>query len=255
MALLKTLVAGFVAAATVLASPYPAAEPSPEELEMFKARQQQWATQYWANEDANLEWNSGPGGAFDLSWDQPNGGNFVVGKGIDPARRMKFNYTADWKLGTQTNAYLALYGWTTNPLVEYYVIENFGVHHPADNKNSTCYGTFESDGATYEVWMKWRVNAPSIIGTATFPQYWSVRTKRHSGGTITTGNHFDAWEKAGLPLGTQKGMFIGIEGQWGSGQATFVAGATPTTKVTQTKTPTRRTEVPTATNTCQGKLN
>jgi endo-1,4-beta-xylanase len=84
------------------------------------------------------------------------------------------------------------------------VIENFGdKHNPTDNSNHTCYGTFESDGGTYEVWRKWRVNQPSIIGTATFPQYWSVRTKRHVGGTINTTKHFEKWEKAGLPLGKQ----------------------------------------------------
>jgi hypothetical protein len=38
-----------------------------------------------------------------------------------------------------------------------------GVHNPSDNSNATCYGTLESDGGTYEVWMKWRINAPSII--------------------------------------------------------------------------------------------
>jgi hypothetical protein len=88
MALLKSFVFGFITAATVLASPYPAAELSHEEIEDLVARQQTWATQYWANENANLDWNSGRGGAFDLSWDQPNGGNFVVGKGVDPARPM-----------------------------------------------------------------------------------------------------------------------------------------------------------------------
>ena len=84
------------------------------------------------------------------------------------------------------------------------MIENFGdKHNPTDNSNHTCYGTFESDGGTYEVWRKWRVNQPSIIGTATLPQYWSVRTKRHVGGTINTTKHFEKWEKAGLPLGKQ----------------------------------------------------
>jgi hypothetical protein len=88
MALVKFIVVSFITAATVLGSPYPAAELSHEEIEDLVARQENWATQYWANENANLDWNSGRGGAFDLSWDQPNGGNFVVGKGVDPARPM-----------------------------------------------------------------------------------------------------------------------------------------------------------------------
>lgn len=129
-------------------------------------------------------------------------------------------------------------------MVEYYVIESFGVHHPADHANSTCYGHFESDGGTYEVWMKYQT------GVITFPQYWAVRTKRRVGGTITTGNFFAAWEAAGLPLGDHDEMIIGVEGQWGSGQATLTAGVLPTTTVVESATPTTRTNVPTRTNTC-----
>ena len=82
-----------------------------------------------------------------------------------------FNYSGTFDI-TSGRAYLALYGWTTSPLIEYYVIESMGVHNPSDNSNATCYGTFESDGGTYEVWMKWRINAPSIIGDADFMQIW-----------------------------------------------------------------------------------
>ena len=95
-----------------------------------------------------------------------------------------------------------MYGWTTNPLVEYYVIESMGRHNPSDNASATQYGTVETDGGVYEIWQKVRTNAPSIIGTATFQQYWSVRTKMRCGGTINTGNHFRAWKAAGLALGT-----------------------------------------------------
>lgn len=70
-------------------------------------------------------------------------------------------------------AYLALYGWTDNPLVEYYVIENMGGHNPSDNRSATQYGCLQSDGATYEIWQKERINAPSIKGDSTdFQQYW-----------------------------------------------------------------------------------
>lgn len=127
------------------------------------------------------------------------------------------NYTGTFR--TSGAAYLALYGWTDNPLVEYYVIEAMGNHNPSDNISSTQYGCMQSDGGTYEIWQKKRTNAPSIKGDHTdFQQYWSVRTSMHVGGTINTGNHFRAWEAAGLKLGTQLYMDIVIEGQRGAGK-------------------------------------
>jgi hypothetical protein len=44
-------------------------------------RQQRFATQYWANEQAKLTWKSGNAGLYSLNWTNPTNGNFVVGKG------------------------------------------------------------------------------------------------------------------------------------------------------------------------------
>jgi len=122
-----------------------------------------------------------------------------------------------------------------------------GRHNPSDNASATQYGMVESDGGMYEIWQKERTNAPSIIGTADFQQYWSVRTKLHCGGTINTGNHFRAWEAAGLKLGRQNYMVMGIEGQQGRGSADITVGVLPTTPVPETSTRTERTETRTST--------
>jgi endo-1,4-beta-xylanase len=116
-----------------------------------------------------------------------------------------------------------------------------GDHNPSDNASATQYGTLTSDGGTYEIWQKMRTNAPSIIGDHTdFQQYWSIRTKMHCGGTINTGNHFRAWEAAGLKLGKQNYMVMGIEGQQGSGEADITVGVRPTVAVPETTTSTYR---------------
>ncbi|KAM0716423.1 hypothetical protein Q7P37_007868 [Cladosporium fusiforme] len=199
------------------------------------------AIQRWGNDFADFNFKTGSNGMFSVDWNNRPGGNFVVGRGYQPAREMLVNYTGTFR--TSGAAYLALYGWTDNPLVEYYVIEAMGNHNPSDNISSTQYGCLQSDGGTYEIWQKKRTNAPSIKGDHTdFEQFWSVRTSMHVGGTINTGNHFRAWEAAGLKLGTQLYMDIVIEGQRGAGNATLTVGTAPKTSVPNTPTPTRRTE-------------
>ncbi|EHA50618.1 hypothetical protein MCOR27_010990 [Pyricularia oryzae] len=210
--------------------------------ELGKRQTQQWRTQNWGNEFSNYTWSPGPNGRFAVDWRQPNGGNFVVGRGYSLNNNNRiFNYSGTFTVNDR--AYMCLYAWTLNPLTEWYVIENMGVHNPADNRNATCHGRIQSDGGTYEVWSKWRINAPSIIGDADFQQYWSIRTRRHVGGTINTTAHLAAFRRAGLPLGAQQPVFLAVEGQVGSGAATLTAGVAPTTTVPESATPTARTEL------------
>lgn len=114
---------------------------------------------------------------------------------------------------------VSVYGWTRNPLVEYYVQE-----YTSDGKGSaqgTKVGTLDSDGSTYDVWKHTQVNQPSIAGTATFTQYISNRrTARPGSGTITVKNHFDAWAKMGLNLGTHDYQVMATEG-WGNAGGQF----------------------------------
>jgi hypothetical protein len=81
MAFAKTL--GFLTLAVgALAAPYGPEHPA---LESRQTSNPHWY-KYWANDKAVVEAQNLDGGKFIVEWDEPNGGNFVIGKGYQTGR-------------------------------------------------------------------------------------------------------------------------------------------------------------------------
>jgi hypothetical protein len=122
--------------------------------------------------------------------------------------------------------YVGIYGWTVNPLREYYIIDDWGSTKPAgvasDGTARTHAGTLTVDGDTYDVWTHTRTNKPAITGNnETFDQYFSVRQTARQCGHISISDHFSGWTGLGLQLGSLEEAKVLLEAQNNSGTIAF----------------------------------
>ena len=150
------------------------------------------------------------GNSYSTSWSGV--GDFVAGVGWNPGSSSTVDFSGSLNASGGTTL-VSLYGWSTSPLVEYYVMENYAGSPPTAG---TYMGQVTSDGGTYNIYEHQQVNQPSIQGTATFEQYLAIRTSPVSSGTITTSNFFNAWASHGMNLGTLNYQILATE-SWGGG--------------------------------------
>lgn len=160
------------------------------------------------------------GGAFSCTWSDINNALFRKGVKFDETQthgqlgNITLTYDCDYQ--PKGNSYLCAYGWTSEPLVEYYVVDSWGDWRPPGVASK---GTISVDGGKYDIYETTRTQQPSIKGTATFQQYWSVRASKRASGTISLSEHFKAWESLGMNMGKMYEAALVVEGYQSSGSA------------------------------------
>jgi len=130
---------------------------------------------------------------------------------------------ADFKLVKQDisnvdYSYVGIYGWTRDPLVEYYIVDNWlSPSPPGDWVGNVKHGDFNIDGAEYTVYENTRTG-PSIDGDTTFKQYFSIRKTPRDCGTIDISAHFAKWEELKMTMGKMhEAKILGEAGSTGAG--------------------------------------
>jgi hypothetical protein len=201
--------------------------------------------EFWKDEGGSGRMTLKSGGAFSCEWNNVNNILFRKGRKLGASQTHQqlgnISMSFDVNYNPAGNSYLCVYGWTKSPLVEYYIVESWGSWRPP---GASSMGTITVDGGSYDVYRTTRVNQPSIEGTSTFDQYWSVRTSKRTSGTISISQHFNAWENRGLQMGKIYEVALCVEGYQSSGNAdvrthvlTIGGGSPPPTQPPPTQPP------------------
>ncbi|MBP5581352.1 MAG: glycoside hydrolase family 11 protein, partial [Ruminococcus sp.] len=193
------------------------------------------------------------GGGFSTTWKcGPNNskGNFLARRGLfyglnnskhwQDYGGFTCDFDCEWTAGTSGNSRICIYGWTQNPLVEFYIIEDWKNWRPTSNNAKQV----TIDGSVYDVFTN-PMNSYTIEGNKAFTQYISVRRDTRTKGTISISKHFEAWESIGMKMGGLYEVAFNVEGWESDGQAnvkknTITAGSVPVTTGEPTPTTTSK---------------
>jgi len=177
------------------------------------------------NGSGNVLMDVGDNGTFSCSWSEIENCLFRSGKKLGGTKtwqdygEIQINYEVDYT--SDGNSYLTVQGSTQDPFIEYYIVEAWGNWRPPGSVNAKA--NITADGKDYDIYTTTRT-IPSIEGTKTNEQYWSVQKttavnqRRILEGTITVSDHFAAWEKSGMKMGKMSEVVFSVEGYRSSGE-------------------------------------
>lgn len=166
----------------------------------------------------------GDKGTYKCSWDGIHNVLFRSGKkwNNNPQWTSLDGIAVDYEVDYRPNgnSYLCIYGWMTEPTVEYYICDSYGTWRPPGD-GFQLKGTKQIDGGTYEIYEGTHTGPSIFSSNETFNQYWSIRVagQLRTKGTITVSEHFKAWEEYGIKLGGLHEVALNVEGWQSSGSA------------------------------------
>jgi endo-1,4-beta-xylanase len=182
-------------------------------------------------------WSNGASGtmttydtpAFSASW-TPTSGDFLARLGLkwdgtktyDQLGTLTAQF-AEKKTGTAGGySFIGVYGWSANPCVEYYIIDDSFSTMPV-SLGGTSKGTAIIDGGTYTLASR-AVTGTAIgtcAGTSSWTQLSSIRKTARQCGQISISEHFKAWNDVGMRLGNLDQAVILVEAGGGTGSIEF----------------------------------
>jgi hypothetical protein len=99
-------------------------------------------------------------------------------------------------------SYIGMYGWTTNPCVEWYVVDDSFNPMPINPGTTTKKGEVDLDGGTYIMYTRptTGTGGTRCSDTTSWMQYYSVRKTARACGVISLSEHFKAWQSLEMDM-------------------------------------------------------
>lgn len=99
-------------------------------------------------------------------------------------------------------SYVGMYGWTTNPCVEWYIVDDSYNNMPINPGMTTNKGEKTIDGGTYIMYTRptTGTGGTRCSGTTNWMQYYSVRRTARQCGVISLSEHFRQWQSLGMDM-------------------------------------------------------
>ncbi len=168
--------------------------------------------------------------AFGASWVES--GDFLARLGLeyrDPQPYTSYGTIEAHFAYTKTGdgggfSYIGMYGWSVEPCVEWYIVEDSWNRFPFDAWNAQHTGTAPIDGEDYKLFRnstRGTGGSRCNQGEQEWDQFWSIRQSARQCGVISVTDHFNAWVDAGMNMGKVLEAKILVEVGGGAGSIDF----------------------------------